>query len=187
MKIICISGKAQHGKDTAASILKEELEADGYSVLVTHYADLLKYICKTFFDWNGEKDEYGRRLLQYVGTDVIRAKEPDYWVKFTAGILELFADNWDYAIIPDCRFPNELDYLRERGFDVTHLRVVRTGFESQLTPEQLAHPSETALDHCAPDHFIMNGGSLEDLRRAVTSWIMDVNGHHQESMFHTQE
>ena len=45
MKIIAISGKAQHGKDTTAGFLKSTLEADGYKVQVAHYADLLKYIC----------------------------------------------------------------------------------------------------------------------------------------------
>lgn len=49
MKVICISGKAQHGKDTSANLLKMMLEADGYKVLIAHYGDLVKYICKTFF------------------------------------------------------------------------------------------------------------------------------------------
>lgn len=44
VKIIAISGKAQHGKDTTAGFLKSALEADGYKVQVAHYADLLKYI-----------------------------------------------------------------------------------------------------------------------------------------------
>ena len=60
MKIIAISGKAQHGKDTTAGFLKSTLEADGYKVQVAHYADLLKYICKQFFGWNGQKDDAGR-------------------------------------------------------------------------------------------------------------------------------
>lgn len=29
MKIVCISGKAQHGKDTTAKLLEEILEAQG--------------------------------------------------------------------------------------------------------------------------------------------------------------
>lgn len=72
MKIISISGKAQSGKDTTAALLKEVLETDGYTVLIAHYADLLKYICKTFFGWNGVKDEAGRQMLQYIGTDSAR-------------------------------------------------------------------------------------------------------------------
>ncbi len=41
----------------------------GYKVLIAHYADLVKYVAKTFFEWNGEKDEYGRSLLQHIGTE----------------------------------------------------------------------------------------------------------------------
>ena len=62
MKVILISGKARHGKDATAHFIKNALETDGYSVLVAHYGDLVKYICKTFFGWNGEKDDNGRTL-----------------------------------------------------------------------------------------------------------------------------
>ena len=44
MRVIVISGKAQNGKDTTAGFLKEALEADGYSVLIAHYGDLVKYV-----------------------------------------------------------------------------------------------------------------------------------------------
>lgn len=162
MKIICISGKARHGKDITATFLSEALETRGYKVLVTHYADLLKYICKTFFDWDGKKDEYGRDLLQIVGTDVIRKKDPDFWVKFIRDILQFFPDRWDYVIIPDCRFPNEIDVIKKTFSDAIHIRVIRPDFESPLTPEQQAHISETALDDVMPDHFIHNTGTLED-------------------------
>ena len=50
MKICCISAKARHGKDTAAELIKEHLEAQGQRVLITHFADLLKYICKQIFN-----------------------------------------------------------------------------------------------------------------------------------------
>ena len=55
MKVITISGKAQNGKDTTAGLLKAALEADGYKVLITHYADLLKYICKHSLDGTDRK------------------------------------------------------------------------------------------------------------------------------------
>ena len=80
MKIIAISGKAQNGKDTTAGFLKSTLEADGYKVQVAHYADLLKYICKQFFGWNGQKEEAGPHIQQYVGKYVIRTQKHDFWV-----------------------------------------------------------------------------------------------------------
>ena len=79
---ICVSGLARHGKDTSAEIIKKILEERGYSVLIAHYGDLLKFICKNFFGWNGEKDTDGRTLLQQVGTNCIRKQNPDYWVDF---------------------------------------------------------------------------------------------------------
>ena len=60
MNIICISGKAGHGKDTLAGVLEEKLTQKGERVLITHYADLLKWMCEKLFGWDGVKDEAGR-------------------------------------------------------------------------------------------------------------------------------
>ena len=172
MKVICISGKAQHGKDTTAAMIKECLGGQGKKVLVTHYADLLKYICRTFFGWDGNKDEKGRHILQYVGTDVIRQKAPNYWVDFIAGFLEIFDSEWDYVLIPDTRFPNEVDLMKTK-FGATHIRVIRPDFVSPLTTEQQNHPSEVALDDYIPDCFLENSGDVETLRETVNTWIKE--------------
>lgn len=57
MNVILISGKARSGKDSFANALSEILQSKNKKVLITHYADLLKYVCRQFFNWNGEKDE----------------------------------------------------------------------------------------------------------------------------------
>ena len=173
MKIILISGKAQHGKDTSAGIMKQELERHGEKVLVAHYADLVKYVCRTFFDWDGVKDEYGRYILQYVGTDIVRARRPDFWVDFLSEILGIFSDEWDFAIIPDTRFPNEIDAMRKSFQDVTHVRVRRDGFDGPLTEEQKKHPSETALDEVEPDFWLENNGTIEDLGQQITHFVRE--------------
>jgi len=170
LKVICVSGKAQHGKDTVASIMKEQLEMRGNSVLICHYADLVKYICTKFFDWNGNKDEYGRTLLQYVGTDVIRTKEPDYWVDFIIEVLKFFPDTWDYVIIPDTRFPNECQRMKAEFHSVS-VRVDRPGFESNLTEEQKKHPSETSLDSYKFDAYIHNKGTIKTLEHEVIKFL----------------
>lgn len=154
-------------------MIRRALEEHGERVLVAHYADLVKYICKTYFEWNGKKDEYGRHLLQYVGTDVVRRQQPDFWVNFIIQMLQFFGDNWSYVLIPDTRFPNEIERLREAGFKVEHLRVQRDNFASPLTDEQQMHPSETALDETIPDHLIRNNGSLEDLATLVEQYMKE--------------
>lgn len=180
MRVITISGHAQHGKDTTANIMMYKLRADGKKVVIAHYADLVKYICQKFFNWNGKKDERGRSLLQYVGTDVVRSLYPNYWVYFVIDMIKLFGDNWDYMIIPDTRFPNEIECLRDADIDVVHLRVVRSNFESDLTEEQKAHPSETALDNYEPDWWIDNKnmpddlvGAFDDLRNQIDIFIKE--------------
>ena len=171
MKVICISGKAQHGKDTTAGYLMEALENQGKKVLIAHYGDLVKYVCEKFFGWDGVKDENGRTILQKVGTDLIREQEPIYWVGFIDSILYFCSDyaGWDYVLIPDCRFPNEVDFLKENNWDVVHVRVIRNqpGFVSPLTEEQQKHISETAMDDYPIDIRVENSGTLEQLKNAA--------------------
>lgn len=174
MKVILISGKAQHGKDTTAGFLKEYLEEHGKRVLITHYGDLLKYVCRTFLGWDGQKDEAGRSLLQHVGSTV-REQDQNFWVRFVGKMLTFFHYEWDYVLIPDCRFPNEVDLLKDMfhfwpDYEAIHFRVVRPDFDNGLTPKQKAHPSETALDWVTPDFLLENWGGLDDLRREVRVW-----------------
>ena len=169
LQVICISGKAQHGKDTTAGFLKEIMEKDNKRVLIIHNADLLKFMCSSIFGWNGKKDDTGRKILQYVGTDVIRKEKPDYWVDYIIDIIYLFGENWDYVLIPDCRFPNEINKIRSAGFNTTHMRIYRnTDFwESPLSEEQQKHISETALDNVIPDIYVYNDDTLGDLRKNI--------------------
>lgn len=173
MKVILISGKAQNGKDTVAECLREILCRDNKSVLVTHYADLLKYICRNYFGWDGNKDEKGRKMLQYVGTDVIRKQNPTLWVDFVSLILKYFYDHWEYVIIPDCRFPNEVTTMMQNGFDTILLKVVRGNFKSPLSDEQQKHPSETSMDHIKPDFYIQNNGTVNELHKTVEKWVKE--------------
>ena len=167
-KIILISGKARHGKDTFAKFLKEGLENKGQKVLICHYGDLLKFIASGYLGWNREKDEEGRKLLQQVGTGLIREKEPDFWVDFIIKMLGYFGNIYDYVLIPDVRFPNEVDKVKEAfGDKVFHFRVVRPDFISDLTPEQLEHPSETALDNYPFDCEVLNDGTLKEFEEGV--------------------
>ena len=171
MKVCCISAKARHGKDTAAELIKEYLESKGQRVLITHFADLLKFICTKFFGWDGNKDEKGRTLLQYIGTDVVGAKRPTYWAEFIVDVLKMFENEWDYVLIPDCRYPIEVTTLKS-SFDTIVLRVERPNFESGLTATQKSHPSEVDMDNYDFDVQLLNNGSLESFKDKM-AWFAD--------------
>ena len=171
MKVLCISAKAQHGKDTAANIIKEYLEAKGKKVLITHYADLVKFVCTNFFNWDGKKDEKGRTLLQYVGTDIISSQQPAYWADFIVSILKFFENEWDYVLIPDCRYPIEFTQV-EKSFPAKLLRVERPNFENGLTEKQKLHISETSMDNYSFDAIIHNDSTLDTFRDRLI-WFTD--------------
>lgn len=170
MIILCIAGRAGSGKDTVAKILDGILTEQYHKrVLVAHYADLVKYVAKTFFDWDGIKDVEGRTLLQHIGTDVVREKDEDFWVQFLANMLYFFYGQWDFVLLPDFRFPNEFSFLNEYlrpGYEVFSVKVDRE-FPSALTPEQRAHASETALKGFEFDYYIDNNGTYEDLNKQM--------------------
>lgn len=171
MRIICISGKAGAGKDTFGEFMKEAAEAEGYRVLIAHYADLVKYVCKTFFGWDGVKDVEGRTLLQSVGTDTVRRQNPDFWVNFIISMLRFFPDRWDFVILPDLRFENEYSRFVEEEFDVYSVRIMRGRFQTALTNTQLEHISETALDDYDFDYIVHNDGSEEELKQTAIEFV----------------
>lgn len=173
IKVILISGKAGSGKDTVAEIIKEKLQSAGNKVVITHYADMVKYVCEKFFSWNGVKDERGRHLLQLVGTDIGRRYDPNIWVNFVITLIECFCSDSDYVLIPDCRFPNEVSVIKNK-FDTILLKVNRPELKSKLTIEQQNHQSETALDNVIPDYCIENTATLHELEYTVNHWMKQV-------------
>jgi hypothetical protein len=76
-----------------------------------------------------------REMMQYIGTDIFRKIKPDVWVDAT--IRQIMKENPKVAIITDCRFPNEVECIKNSGGKV--IRLDRNPFNSD-------HLSETILD-----------------------------------------
>lgn len=150
-KIILVSGKAGHGKDQTATFIKELLEENNNRVAITHYAKHMKDMMYELYNWNGVKDTWARQKLQWMGTEKIRIAMgmPDFHVNRTCENIDITQEDFDYYIIPDCRFPNEIEFVKDYfGEDnVMSVRVSRLNYESLLSPEAQLHPSETSLDH----------------------------------------
>lgn len=173
MLVVTVSGKAESGKDTFSNMAVEKLRQAGKSAIVVHYASLLKMICKEYFGWDGNKDEKGRFILQYVGTDVVRKQKPSFWVEKVIEIVELFPDEWDYIFIPDTRFEDEIQLWKERGYQVKSLKIIRPNHISSLSAEQLQHASETALDNYNFDCTIVCENGLDNMQIAVERFLKE--------------
>lgn len=176
MKIILISGKARHGKDTVGAFLGECFDEHEKSWIRCAYGDAVKFIAEKYFHWDGQKDEAGRFLLQWIGTDKVRHHNPDFWVDFVISVLDAFYNEWENVIITDCRFPNEIEKIKmhfedKKNFsdaEVLHFRVIRNDFDNGLTEKQKEHSSETALDnYLGVNAIIMNDSDLCWLKDTV--------------------
>lgn len=175
-KIILISGYAEHGKTLVANTIKKQLEAKGYKVVKGAFADYLKFIAKTYFGWDGKKDEAGRTLLQYLGTDVVRKINPDFWAMAGFNFARTFGSIFDFIIFDDARFPNEVSVFKDSNLSTATIRVERLNedgerFQNSLSQEQRQHPSEISLDFTKSDIYLLNGHGIDAVEEAVASII----------------
>lgn len=101
-----------------------------------------------------------REVLQVIGTDIFRALYHDVWA------LAPFRREWgeyDYVIIADCRYPNEVEAtLKHKGI------VLRLERETGLVD---THVSENALDNYKFENVYSNNGTIEDLNKFLKGFI----------------
>jgi hypothetical protein len=156
-KIIGFSGRKQSGKSTSADYIKSII--DKHSLKISHriysFADSLKQdICMnilgmtyeqcygtdddkntpTGLTWNNNQLT-ARAAMEIIGTDIFRSLKNSVWVDAT--INKIRRDNLDLAIIADCRFPNEVESIKNAGGFIIRL---------DLDPYHSESPSECALD-----------------------------------------
>ena len=129
-----------------------------------------------------EKTPRGRKFLQFLGTEAMRKNVDDlYWVKRAADKIATLPSETQIVFIPDCRFINEADYVRNvLGGEVWRIkRYVKTDneweyhrfpYDNKLTPEQKAHPSETQLDDYQFDQ-VLRATDEDELFHAVEAQI----------------
>lgn len=180
MILIGITGKARSGKDTTADILSKRFGLIKYS-----FATPIKEAAKVMFGLteehvNGEFKEdiipwigvSPRRIMQTLGTDwgrdIIRG---DIWVQVAKRRFEGLSEYLDNTfhcgmVIPDVRFENEADFIRENGGAIIH--VSRTNIQGV---EQ--HRSESGIEFKKGDARVVNDGSLEDLENTIESVILN--------------
>ena len=168
MKVILISGKAQHGKDTFAEYFTMIAESHSKKCLTIKYGDILKFVAKQYFNWNGEKDLVGRTLLQTLGTDIVRKNNENAWINCVMEIVVGLKTEFDYVLIPDARFKNEIENWKDINIPSISVRVNRYDnnlepFDNKLSKEQKEHISETALDNYDKFDYIVKNITETDL------------------------
>lgn len=209
--IIGICGFIGSGKDTIADYLvnlhhfrRESFAGtlkDAVSCVFGWDRTMLEGRTKQAREWREQPDEWwsqklGREItprwvLQYWGTEVCRRGFHDnIWI---ASLENKLRNSSDDVVISDCRFPNEIQSIRDSGGRV--IRVVRgpepewydaavsvnrgptantTWSLSKVKLERLGiHASETSWVGTDFDAVIDNNGSLHELYQQVKKLIID--------------
>jgi hypothetical protein len=126
---------------------------------------LQQWFFSTFAKAMGEGGLTPRYALQTLGTEWGRALRDDVWVQY--GIHRAQNLGADFAVISDCRFPNEAALIREAGGEVW--RIFRPG--AGLAGLAGEHPSERYMFSPEMDVHVTaeinNSGTLEELRARV--------------------
>ena len=172
--IISLSGVALSGKDTVAAMIQDydsRFKIKGFSQKLKEIAVILTGIPYDYWEDQEFKkkplpgwDMDARTFLQKLGTEAIRdGLHPDAWV------MAMMADykQGDYWVIKDCRFLNEYNTVMMYGG--TAIQIIRPGYK-----EVNAHVSERSLDSVCFDDYIMNDGTLDDLRREVNKFMLKI-------------
>lgn len=206
VKVIGFSGLAGSGKDTAAKMLMEEFP--NFKKLAL--ADAVKDVTAILFGWERKmltgdtvesrkfretKDAYWseklkkdftpRLAMQLVGTECFRnGVDPSFWVYVVQNKIQQCKDDTVF-LIPDVRFPNEIQMIHDLGGFVCRIfrgktpswvadaidynRKLLTNKDIQL-PESLikVHVSERSLVGLnLEDHLVYNNGSFEELKKSL--------------------
>lgn len=122
VKIIGISGKAGVGKDYITRNILVPLLTNGSQYIIISFADHFKMeaIVKEKLDRDkvyGRKDKYTRSRLILLGTNEGRnICGNNIWVDIlNEKIIQYESRGIEYVFISDCRFINEIEYVKSKG------------------------------------------------------------------------
>ena len=194
--IIGICGFIGSGKDTVADYLvnfhefrRESFAStlkDAVSAVFGWDRTMLEGRTKEAREWREQVDPWWaerlamptltpRWVLQYWGTEVCRkAFHDDIWI---ASLENKIRNSRDHVVISDCRFPNEIQAIKDAGGTIVWVQrgalpewydlALESNKGSNLAIQQLKlkkiHASETAWVGTKFDTIIDNNGTIDEL------------------------
>lgn len=159
-KIFLIHAPARSGKNTCAEAMVEYYKTKGKKSCIIAFADAVKFTLEKYYGITDFKSEQGRSHIQHYATDQCRGVNPTLWVDWVCDWLKATNDDWDIILIPDLRFQNEMEVMKQEFGDIVKtINIIRPDIAdiSDLTEEQRHHQSESELDNFKKwDYNIIN-------------------------------
>lgn len=158
-KVIGFGSRALVGKDYAASLCLNELHLDGVRVA---FADELKRDLNPFIkDKTGwdishltpEQKELVRPLMVSYGTHLMRSIDEGYWIHRLINYVQNLPETPKIIIIPDVRYVNEVDWVRQHGIYIDIEAWVPFVNEEE---KKNSHLCRSKADHLIYNHMDHN-------------------------------
>lgn len=147
--IILIAGKARSGKGTIAKHLEQIYLKQNKKVVISPYTKYLKQYIEEITKRKIDDENKPRDLLQQISSKLIKGilNKQDFFIDRQIEDIEIYSYFMEVIIIPDVRFPREIEEIKNRFPNVISIGVNRVNYTSDLTLEQKQDITETSLDH----------------------------------------
>ena len=174
MKLYLICGKARAGKDTFAKLIKQEEEKNNKKVCILKLTAPLYRWAEDYFNYDKEKDEKPRELLQTIGYDILqlKLKKKDFLLDYLITTIEILDDYYDVGLITDGRLVHEIEVLKEKYPNIKTILLTNKK-DNKLTNKEKKHQTEIDLDDYQDFDYIVENKDMESLKLEVLKIVED--------------
>lgn len=175
--IILVAGRAGNGKSTLAKNLETIYIKRGKKVVMSPYTKHLKQYIENIMYMKIDDNNKPRDLLQQISSKVIKEDlgYKDFFIRRQIEDMEVYSYFMDVIIVPDVRFPDEIDVIKSKFPNVISIGIKRENYISTLSLEQQRDITEVALDNYHEyDYEVINHEGV-DLKKIAMELINKIN------------
>lgn len=173
--IFCVCGKAGSGKSLVGKYIYNEYQKKNYKVIISPYTKYLKLYIKDITGKRVTDKNKPRGLLQELSSKLIKEelKFNDFFINRQLEDISFYRYFFDVIIIPDVRFPREIEILKENFENVVAIGIKRLHYDNGLSNKEKNDITEISLDNYHGFDYILDNQGNRNLKNDVLN-IVDI-------------
>lgn len=127
-----------------------------------------------YFNYDKEKDEKPRELLQTLGYDILqlKLKKKDFLLDYLITTIEVLDNYYDVGLITDGRLVHEIEVLKEKYPNIKTILLTNKQ-DNKLTNKEKNHQTEIDLDDYKDFDYIVENKDMESLKLEALKIVED--------------